>query len=285
MDFRKKLRKTVVESVHVVQLNPNDPFFPNEMFSEMGEEPQEIWKVTLTLRCGLLPPHVHTRLYRSKLSADEMIKRYAVGSEYDAEEEELPQFRDRDFVAAIIDAGWMPGGCNAGDEESPLAFDVLDAAGLKGMPAEVKEFIGQDRLEVLEDKYGDNSGVAAIYEYCWHNLPHSSPAFVAAAYQYHWYISNNDFAAGYLWRDLECLVYGVETAAIKNESLLAAAKRGGEARAQSARRQRSEVLQEMQRMVAAGKKPAQAADFAAKRGLGTSAVANRALWYRHNNVT
>jgi len=141
----------------------------------------------------------------------------------------------------MIDRGKAPGAGHAGDADSPLAFDVLDDAGITkgaGVSQKVRDFLGRQRLGYLKNRFGENWRTAAAYEYCWLNLDSSSPAYVAAAYQFHWYITGDDFAAGYLWRDLECLVHGVESAAVKSFEMRKKAGASGSKKSAKAREAR-----------------------------------------------
>jgi hypothetical protein len=121
-------------------------------------------------------------------------------------------------------------GVSAGDCEAPLALHVLGDAGIYQerygpLSSEVINNLGHERVAELKDTYGENWNIAAAFEYCWVELPHSSPAFVAASYQYHYYITQDDFSAGYHWRDLEVLVDEVEETAAK---VIETRKRAGE---------------------------------------------------------
>lgn len=129
---------------------------------------------------------------------------------------------------------------NAGDEASPLALDVLNDAGITTpqhdrLSEEVLTSIGQDRINELRQIFGENWAVAGAFEYCWLNLPHSSAAFVAASYRFHYYITGDDFSAGYHWRDLEVLIERVEETAQKT---FERSKKAGQSGSQKSRQAR-----------------------------------------------
>ena len=77
----------------------------------------------------------------------------------------------------------------------------------------------------------------------------SEAAYVAAAYQYHFYITNDDFSAGYLWRDLEVLVCGVEAAAQSLSDMRKKASDAGGKRSAKARElRRADLMDELERV-------------------------------------
>lgn len=175
-------------------------------------------------------------------------------------ESEIPEpqsieVEDVELVRNIMRPGF-PLGIAAGDRESPLAFHVLGDAGIYSerfgpLSGEVIDFIGPQRLGEIKELFGGNWQVAAAFEYCWLNLPHSSPAFVAASYQYHHYITEDDFAAGYHWRDLEIMVHGVEAAALKAIETRKRAGESGSAKSAEARKNRRANLMEQIETLAA----------------------------------
>ena len=152
----------------------------------------------------------------------------------------------RKWIREMIDASVIVDAGRGGDSDSPLAFDVLLEAGVLEPGYQISrralEFLGRRRIASLKRRFEENWSVAAEYEYCFLNFPRSSPAYVAAVYRYHYYITGNDFAAGYLWRDLECLVHGVETAAIATILMRQKAGEKGRARSTAARAARRAAL-------------------------------------------
>ncbi|RWR31515.1 hypothetical protein D2T29_10815 [Sinirhodobacter populi] len=234
LDPKAQTRKTIVKEIFVIHRKPDDGLFPAWMFKD--GTPQDVWDVLLTVQSGLLPRRSEITTFLSEDEANAYVNKHPVGSEIDTSLRAAIKFTDamREKVYALMDAGRLGQPHNAGDMESPLAFDVLKEAGLiqgynDGPDIKVLTSIGKHRLGVLKNKYGDNWTVAAVFEYCIFNLPESSPAYVAAAYQYHYYITEDDFAAGYWWRDLECLVFGVEsTAIIARDMRTKASKAAGE---------------------------------------------------------
>lgn len=246
MNYTQPVRKTVVTKVHINHVKADDQFFPSWAFPE-GEKPEEIWWVWLTTRSGLLPERISHRLCHSEVEAQSCVSRHPVGSEL-SHDVGWPGFEDKrhQYIRDMVDSGEALGVGNAGDRESPLAFDVLDKAGVtefySGLSPAARNYLGKRRIGELKARFGENWTSAAAFEYCSLTLSPSSPAYVAAAYQFHYYITHDDFTAGYLWRDLECLVHGVESAAIKSLEMRRKAGAKGSAKSAASRAARRNAL-------------------------------------------
>ena len=216
-EARRATRKKVIEEVNVRHTKRGEPFFPPAHLIGGDEDASEAWTVFLTTRTGLQPPSVSVLTFVDQGELNSFLQDNQLGHEL-ADNEGIEQL-SRELVQKLIYPG-SPLGVAAGDREDPLAFNVLGDAGIYAcryglLSEEVKESLGKERLDELEASFGENWNIAAAFEYCFLHLPHSSPAFVAASYQFHYYITEDDFSAGYHWRDLEVLVHGVEETARK----------------------------------------------------------------------
>jgi hypothetical protein len=249
MDHTKAVRKTVVTGINVAHSKSDHPM---HFLIASEDKSKEAWAVFLRTRSGLLPETTSLYHFYSQADVDAFLSKNPVGSEIDNNAGWLDLEQKRlDFVRGTIDRRSAPGAGNAGDEESPLAFDVLDDAGLTsfvdGVSDIVLDSLGRQRIQQVKGLFGENWKVAAVFEYCWLHLPQSSPAYIAALYQFHYYITGDDFAAGYLWRDLETLVHGVEAAAINSlEMRKKAGLAGSEKSAQAREARRSALMDEME---------------------------------------
>lgn len=216
-----------------------DIFFPQYLLTE-DDAPEEIWQIFITMREGLQPSKTSILDFRSYEAAVAFQKKHPVGSDFDdlIGDEEL----DRGVLRSSL-ASDNPFGVSAGDEVSPLAFEILDSAGIyqnnfDRIAREVVEYLGQARIDEIKANHGEHWQVVAAFEYCWLQLPHSSPAFAAAAYQYHHYVTEDDFSAGYHWRDLEIMVHKVEVQALKIIETRARAGQSGSKKSTQARNKR-----------------------------------------------
>lgn len=252
-DYTQGIRKTVVTRVVIKHLKRDDPFFPNWDF-EGRETPDETWQIWITIKSGLLPETSACCTLPSEAEANAYAERHAVGTEWPISVKWKGYERQRlNYIRGGIDTQMVPGAGNAGDGESPLAFNILDDAGIyagnySSLPSQrVLDFLGRQRVGDLKCRFGENWQIAAAFEYCWTKLHPSSPAYVAAAYQFQYYIKQDDFAAGYLWRDLENLVHGVEAEALKSiERAKKAGVAGSEKSADTRKKRRAALLTAME---------------------------------------
>ncbi|MEX2741106.1 hypothetical protein AB3480_06615 [Rhizobium mongolense] len=245
MDHTQAIRKTVVTRLNIAHKKPGDPMYPGWA---TDDDCKDVWVAFITTRSGLLPETVGMQVFYSEVDAADFAARFAVGKEIPPnvkwighEERRLHFIREKVSNKSVPRAG-------TGDEDSPLAFDVLIGAGLEtwgnGISPLVRDSLGRRRIGELKNLFGDNWAVAAVFEYCWINLPPSSPAYIAALYKFHWYITGDDFAAGYLWRDLETLVHGVEAAALNSVEMRKKAGLAGSEKSVKARETRRTALME-----------------------------------------
>lgn len=216
-EARQATRKTIIEEVSVRHTMLGEPFFPTAHLLRDNDDACEAWTVFMTTRAGLRPPSVSMLAFTDQAELDNFLKNNQVGQEL-ADNLGIEVF-SKELIQKLASPDAVSG-VSAGDRDNPLAFDVLGDAGIYAhrygpLAEEVKESLGNDRLNELKTSFGENWNIAAAFEYCFAHLPHSSPAFVAASYQFHYYITEDDFSAGYLWRDLEVLVHGVEQIARK----------------------------------------------------------------------
>ena len=189
-----------------------------------------------------MPEQLSVVSFRTEDEAKKVAARYPTGSEMsDTLGPLLVESPLRRYIEEIIDRS-NPSMLGAGDAGSSLAWETLKNAGIsneRGLAVShsVLDFLGKKRVDALKKRFGENWEAVAEFEYCWLNLPHSPPAYVAAAYNYHYFITEDDFSAGYLLRDLEYLVHGVESGGAKLiEMQTKAGERGGESSKQAKRR-------------------------------------------------
>lgn len=284
-ELRRPTRKTIIEGLHIRHVRRGDPFFPpDKLLKLLGEEQAtEAWEIFTTTRTGLQPEKTNLQFVFSQHAADEIQANYTVGSEILSEFREIEQ-RYIDFVRENMNSDLLFGVC-AGDGESPLALDILGDAEIHRerygpISREVAEFIGKQRISELQEEFGENWQVAAAFEFCWLNLPHSSPAFVAASYRYHHYITGDDFSAGYHWRDLEIMVHRVEAEALKIIETRKRAGKSGSAKSSMAReRRRINLFKKMETVAARSPDIVKlGADAIAKVALQECIEEDSALW-------
>lgn len=278
MTLENESRKSIVRGIKCrVEKRGSFGFPPKEAFAGK-EEPDEVWVVSLEVQEGMLPKTSVWSHFYSKGEADEYVSKHPIGSEF--------PFHASWIHASVDDwvkLGFFP--INRGDQDLYLPWKVLQDSGLSdenGLhPAKkVLDFLGQERTLALQAQYGENWEAVAEFEYAFKQLPHSSPAFLAAACRFFYFVLEDDFGAGYLLRDLEVLFYGVESQAAK---ALETRKRAGEAgskKSSQAREKRRACLFEKIEALASRSPDIVkfGADAVAKIALQDCIAENAAMW-------
>ena len=112
-----------------------------------------------------------------------------------------------------------------------LEADVMSVDGT--LSSEVISFLGKQRTASLKEAFGDDWNEAAALEYSICNFPFNSPVVIAARQLYTKAVLKDDFAAGYLLRDLQVVLEGLELLADRaleySKGLKSNAQKGGNA--------------------------------------------------------
>lgn len=181
MNYTEAARKTVVTRVRIDHCKEDDPLFPHWAVPE-GKVVDELWWGWITTRAGLLPEQIKMMVFWSEEEAARFLEKFPVGAEIGELAWAGMEAKRHERLRKMIDEGFAPGVANAGDEESSLAFDVLEKAGVLGAgygaAQHVLDFLGKQRVGALKSRYRDNWSVAAEFEYCSMKFPHSSPAYL-----------------------------------------------------------------------------------------------------------
>ena len=254
INCRAATRSTTVTFLDTQNWKCGDIRFPPNEHFENGEPPEELWVLYMRTKTGLLDEGLQIRLFQTEADLRAAQEKYRVGML-------LPESSAREMLESadigteqlrrFVDSRFVPSAGSAGSEESPLAFEVLAKAGITklfGPPTkEVMDWLGKERVDELKRLHVDNWASAACFEYCLANLPASSPAFLAALHMFHYYITGNDFAAGYYWRDMEVAVHGIEAEAAKVQRMrVNAGRQGSKASAKARNERRTSLLGAME---------------------------------------
>ena len=292
MDLEQPCRSIIIRNVNVSLHGPDDESLPL-LLSCRGKPSESVWKVCIETQEGTLRPTILTYFLTSQHEADQFAAQFTVSDIYKIDDD-LGMYR-RSWVQRAINGRIANGFLRSavfqrGDPISTLPSAVLQKLGLydpadNEIGSDVRYFIDDIRLKELAERFASRWPHAAVFEYCWMNFHHSSPVFIAASVHYHRHISNDDFSAGYLLRDLENILEGVEVDIIKARKLRSAASAGGKAKATARRSEKEEIISEMRRLIDGGMSVARAAGILATRGLGSTGGSNRKAWYRHISET
>ncbi len=78
----------------------------------------------------------------------------------------------------------------------------------------VLEWLGDEHIAWMKEKFGENWSVVAEFEYCLNHFPDSSLASLAAHLFLFQFVTYDDFAAGYYTKEIQSIAGGTEEAAI-----------------------------------------------------------------------
>ena len=217
MSLNDGFRKIAIKSLQIRSAKRGERGFPHEDSFEGRQVPAEAWTVTLTLQEGLLPERNSRCHFDSEEVAEAFMAEHPIGSEYQDNLHDLI-FSSIKNLDQFIELGYFP--IKAGSSPSNLPSDILLTAGIldenSKFPArKVLDHLGRDRVEQLRRTYDETWDIVACFEYCWIHLPHSSPAFIAAASKFCHWVLRDGFREGYLLRDLEIITGGVEAQAVR----------------------------------------------------------------------
>jgi hypothetical protein len=245
-DYRQASRKTLIID-RKIKCHKKGSRFYNQHFdgkrkfgnkSDQIEETDEILVVHNEVRHGLKPSYTSTKHFYDEKSMYEWIARYPVGTEID--DSKYPFLFD--FAEELSPELEYFLSLNIAKTYSPLAAETLKKAGLLSdlhRPTdEIIHFLGKEKLDEIHSMHGENWSVMAVMLFCLSNLSKSSAAFLAAIYKYHYYISGDEYTAGYFLRDLEIAIEGVEASAIKALETRKKAGASGSAKSRKARESR-----------------------------------------------
>lgn len=284
MGLREAADKATVVSVDTVHLRRGEILFPE--LPEGSDKIDEVWMVSVRVKPNNAAPVCSIQYFPTVEHAKKHADLYPVGREVSTEATGDEIWQNLSRLASEVVDGELALFARAGDEELYLPWQVLRDAEISNpngteTSQEVRNFLGKGRIGELKSRFGENWEAAAEFEFCVANLPHTSPAFVAAACRFNYFIQQDDFSAGYRLRHLEALIYGDGIDGDGAKALRRAARAGGLARSATFEQSREEILEAMRKMVEDGLSVSRASELAAARGLGTSPEANRKIWQRY----
>lgn len=221
-------RKLVVKSITSWPEN-EDPLSVAQVGSGVEQYSALGWKVLVRIQEGMKPESGVLLDFDTESEAEAFVDAHPVGSELHGRNWNGVKFDGKKFIQAVVDSGGAH--IRVGDKDLGLPWAVLKEAGIIGADGfgsagKVLDFLGDQRVSELKSRFGENWEAAAEFEYCYQETSHSSAVYLAAACRFHYFVSGDDFSAGYLLRDLEVVVYGIEAEATKS---ITRKKRAGEA--------------------------------------------------------
>lgn len=216
-----------------------------------------LWLVWTTLRTGLDKETRHVMMFLTREKAEEHARAEPVGKVLGGEIGFPMRFKD--FFGNAPDGklstellSWFFG-CGDHDAVHFACYEALSEAGVKSRKdyqtsKKVLEWLGDEHVDWMRVEFGENWSVVAELEYCVCHFPKSSLATLAAKLFLAQFVTYDDFAAGYLTKEIEAISGGTEEAA---HSSVQAKQKAGKAGGDASRRRRLQNLERLMREVEA----------------------------------
>ncbi len=204
-------------------------------------EGRELWTVWIHIKVGMDRGTAAVRVFENEGEADAFCNKYTVGMVLDSEESPWPINFEEVFENGFDQNNLLFSA--GGDPNFGLIYDCLSFADVINertylISDEVLKWAGQQRIDWAKEAQPENWECLIELEYCTYHFPRSSLAFLAAQFQFNYYVLQDDYSAGYLMREIEVILGGAETVA---EVAINARKSAGDAgrkASQSAKRNR-----------------------------------------------
>jgi hypothetical protein len=237
----------VVESTRIERTEPGKGFHPHvNMLVACSLDPalihQELWTVWIHIKVGLDRSSSDCRVFEHEHEALSFQNRHPIGMELQSTDLPFPidfmHFFDKGFMSPCL--AFAAGG----DPNFGLIFDCLCFSGVieerdYKVSKNVLDWAGPDRVSWAKAMEPENWECLVELEYCTYHFPKSSLAYMAAQFQFNYYILKDDYSAGYLMRGIEMILGGAETVA---EKVLAARKNAGDAGSKASQTAKNERL-------------------------------------------
>lgn len=250
--IRHEIRPEVVGSA---------PGFSKDRVTNFGndfrdlEDGDTVWVVWITTRTGLDKESNGATFFHCERAAKEAVSSMPVGTVY-GDEFGFPM-RFREFFSRASKAGsshdFLSRFFGVGDEEAVhfKCYEALSEAGVickKSYETSqaVLDWLGQDHINWMRENLGENWSCVGELEYCVNHFPDSSLATLAAKLFVAQFVTHDDFAAGYLTKEIEAIAGGTEEVALQSTN---ARKKAGEGGGKAARERREANLETLMREI------------------------------------
>ena len=244
--WTKPNRTTEVLKHEIRSESVNSPLCPSrERLASFGsefsdlEDGETVWFLWTWTRTGLDKEAVGSWPFRTREQAEAAKREWPVGTVYgygfgwpDRFKNLIEAKSEKYDPTTALEAWFL-----AFDEDSvhSKCYEALAGAGVisedtyETTPV-VLDWLGEEHIEWIMHLFGESWSTVGQLEYCINHFADSSLASLAAKLFFAQFIANDDFAAGYITKEIEVIVGGTEQAAQKStETRRKAGLAGGEA--------------------------------------------------------
>lgn len=198
-------------------------------------EGDKIWVVWTTTRTGLDKEDLGAHIFATKDEAEDAVASMPVGTIY-GDGHGFPT-RFVDFLDSAPDPSYQVELLSAFflgfDQESVhfVCYEALANAGVINqhdyrISQKVLDWLGPETIEKMTAAFGENWTAVGKLEYCVAHFPYSSLVGLAARLFYAQFVAYDDFAAGYITKEIQTIHAGMDSIATSSTE---ARKKAGQA--------------------------------------------------------
>lgn len=206
-----------------------------------------VWEVWITTRTGLDKEVVGLSYFATEEAAEAAVASMPVGMTYGDHFGFPKRIKEIVGTGGLDPAAMLSYMFGSGDHDAVhfVCYEALAEAGVISkkdyttLPS-VLDWLGDDHVAWMRNTFGENWSAVAQFEFCLNHFPDSSLASLSAKLFLSQFVTNDDFTAGYVTKEIEAISGGTEAAAF-----LAANTRikAGEAGARASRDRRLQNLE------------------------------------------
>lgn len=238
--------RRVIDRINVDPTKPGQALHPNAgMLEALGLDPelkkQELWKVWVGIKVGLDRQDFFARIFSCEDDANSFVSANPIGTELVRDDDPWPLdfmelFKDDLSRSSLLFSA-------GGDPNLGIIYECLYSAGVIykhnfKITKEVLYWAGQDRVAWAKEREPENWECVIELEYCTYHFLTSSLAYMAAQFHFNYYVTQDDYSAGYLMREIEMILGGAESIAEKTLTARRSAGAAGGLASQSAKNSR-----------------------------------------------
>ncbi len=212
------------------------------------EDGDTVWFVWLTTRTGLDRECVGATIFSCESDAIEAVNSMPVGTVY-GDEFGFPM-RLKEFFGSwtttVSPDRFLRYFVHRDNESMHFkCYEALSEAGVISksnyeISEPVLDWLGQDHVNWMKETFGENWSCVGELEYCLNHFPDSSLATLAAKLFVAQFVTNDDFSAGYLTKEIEGIAGGTEEVVLQTTN---ARKKAGEGGGKAARERKQANLE------------------------------------------
>ncbi|AXT27167.1 hypothetical protein D1823_11600 [Ruegeria sp. AD91A] len=198
-----------------------------------------VWEVWITTRTGLDKEVVGLSYFATEEAAAEAVASMPVGMIYGDHYGFPKRLKEIVGTGGLDPSGMLSFMFGSGDHDAVhfVCYEALAEAGVISIKdysilPSVLDWLGEEHVAWMRNTFGENWSAVAQFEFCLNHFPDSSLVSLSAKLFLSQFVTNDDFTAGYITKEIEAISGGTEDAAFLATNTQ---KKAGEAGARASR--------------------------------------------------